>query len=39
MATKSAPKPQTQTDGRRGADRVVTSNRRAHHDYFIQDEL
>jgi SsrA-binding protein len=39
MATKTAPKGQAQTEGRRGADRVVTSNRRAHHDYFISEEL
>ena len=39
MATKTAPKGQPKTDNERRADRVVTSNRRAFHDYFIQEEL
>ena len=39
MATKTAPKGQAKTDDGRRADRVVTTNRRAWHEYFIQDEL
>ena len=39
MATKTAPKGQTQTSNVRKVDRVVTTNRRAYHDYFIQEEL
>jgi SsrA-binding protein len=39
MATKTAPKGQSQSTNERRADRVVTSNRRAFHDYFIQEEL
>jgi SsrA-binding protein len=39
MATKTAPKGQEKTQNKRGADRVVTNNRRAFYDYFIEQEL
>ena len=41
MATKTARKgqAQAQTTNERRADRVVTTNRRAWHDYFIEEEL
>ena len=39
MATKTAPKGQAQSGDGRREDRVVTTNRRAYHDYFIQEEL
>ncbi len=39
MATKTAPKGQEKTQSKRGADRVVTNNRRAFYDYFIEQEL
>ena len=39
MATKTAPKRQEKTQSKRGEDRVVANNRRAFHDYFIEQEL
>lgn len=39
MATKTASKNETSQNGRRGGDRVVTTNRRAFHDYFIEEEI
>jgi len=39
MATKTAPRPTDKTQSKRGADRVVTNNRRAFYDYFIEQEL
>lgn len=39
MATKTVPRNETSQNGRRGGDRVVTTNRRAFHDYFIEEEI
>jgi len=39
MATKTAPKSNDRGPSKRGADRVVTNNRRAFYDYFIEREL
>jgi SsrA-binding protein len=39
MATKTASKGTEKTQSKRGADRVVTNNRRAFYDYFIEQEL
>jgi SsrA-binding protein len=39
MATRTATKSTATENGRRGGDRVITTNRRAFHDYFIEDEV
>jgi len=39
MATKTAPRGAETTTNKRGKDRVVTSNRRAFYDYFIEREI
>ncbi len=39
MAIKTAPRTTDKTPSKRGADRVVTSNRRAFYDYFIEQEI